>query len=126
VFLPLALGLPTPAHRPDIVKQLPRLPESVNDEKPLCIISAESPSLVGEDWKSLLNPVQDHLVALYFIHVHAMFPFLDEYSFTTTYKKYQGTEEIAQHIPTILLRAVTFAGLAVVILHQSISKKQLF
>jgi len=75
--------------------------------------NAASVSTMTVEYLQPLYHIRDHVVSLYFTHVHAIFPILDEYHFTTTYDRYRDTEDMGQHIPNILLQAVMFAGLAV-------------
>lgn len=77
------------------------------------LTNSSSDSLLYDRYEDALKPIQHDLVALYFAHVHAMFPFVDEYRFTTLYNKYKCSATLTQHIPAMLLHAIMFAGLAV-------------
>lgn len=66
--------------------------------------------------KSCLLPirrVQNALVALYFHHIHPMFPVVDEYHITELHRKYRGKEELMDPSDFTVYHAIMVAGFAV-------------
>jgi hypothetical protein len=63
---------------------------------------------LAEECLSLTREVRDEIVALYFRHVHAIFPIIDEYSFRAAYYEFKKEEELLKHIDLLLLQAVIF------------------
>jgi hypothetical protein len=74
---------------------------------------SESHTSLAEACLSPTREVRDEIVALYFCHVHAIFPIIDEYSFRAAYYEFKKEEELLKHIDLMLLQAVIFAGFAV-------------
>jgi hypothetical protein len=56
-------------------------------------------------------------VVLYFYHVHALCPAVDEFNFTRLYSRYRDEAELINHIELPLFQAMMFAAFAVSIHH---------
>lgn len=84
------------------------------------LMSAECLDLVPNFYtysvKACLLPirrVQHALVSLYFHHIHAMFPVVDEYRMTELHQKYRGQEELMDPSDFTVYHAIMVAGFAV-------------
>ena len=66
-----------------------------------------------EECFATIRDIKDDLVLLYFRHIHAIFPIIDEYSFMQEYNASKDENELVQHIDLILIQAVMFAAFAV-------------
>jgi hypothetical protein len=66
-----------------------------------------------------IRDIKDDLVLLYFRHIHAIFPIIDEYSFIQEYNASKDENELVQHIDLILIQAVMFAAFAVRLIFMS-------
>ena len=77
-------------------------------------LTADSKSPLPPFQECLLSvrEVRDDLVSLFFIHVNAVFPVVDEYSFSETYIRYKNGDLMKQLDP-ILILTIMFAGFAV-------------
>jgi hypothetical protein len=58
-------------------------------------------------------PIQDELIRLFFIHIHPMFPIMDEYSFVEIYEKHSTNSELMAPEHFLLLLAISFVAFAV-------------
>jgi len=58
-------------------------------------------------------PIQDELIRLFFIHIHPMFPILDEYSFVEIYENYSTNSELMAPEHFLLRLAISFVAFAV-------------
>jgi len=62
---------------------------------------------------SLLISIQDELLILFFTHVHAIFPIVNEYEFTKKYHTWKHNNQLMASEDFILLLAVLFSAFAV-------------
>jgi hypothetical protein len=50
---------------------------------------------------------------LYFIHVHAILPIIDEHAFMFIYNQFNKEEDLTKYLDLVLLQAIMFSGFAV-------------
>lgn len=105
-----------------IVSCAPTVPSSPESDCSLSAVLTQTenldmvPNFYAYSVKSCLLPirkVQDQLVAHYFVHVHPMFPLVDETYFTKIHGMYQGREELMDKTDFMVYYAIIVAGFAV-------------
>lgn len=75
--------------------------------------STNGQSILGKHGLASIRDIRDDLVHLYFIHVHATLPIIDEHAFMLIYNRLNREEDLTKCLDLVPLQAVMFSGFAV-------------
>jgi hypothetical protein len=75
--------------------------------------STNGQSILGKHGLASIRDIRDDLVHLYFIHVHAILPIIDEHAFMFIYNQFNKEEDLTKYLDLVLLQAIMFSGFAV-------------